>query len=370
MLKKIENKDIHNNIIEYKNIDPAKNKDIIVNYSCFCGKYFIANEKMLYILPCCHMVHEKCFNDYIIKCEYKKLGIQNKCEKISKLNCPFCNCKVNTVLNENKINMKKKYNQYRIDLKSVRIDNSAQINYMILPLSLVKLTSLMNKLILVNTEQELLNTIEYLFNVLNIKINIIDNTKNNPIKINNNKISWIKKTDQNIKKVIISNHSHYLDAIIIYYLFRCGFVAGDFINQTDIGKIIASKVKLLVFKRGVDKNMVEKIKEYLEIQKIIGIFPEGAFSNNETLIRFRTGAFYIGESICPIIVKYDKVIYDDDIKQTMFKLITQNEIVVNIFVNDFFYPPFDDNKINIVRDHMLSIGKFENSRVSNKSIKE
>lgn len=76
-----------------------------------------------------------------------------------------------------------------------------------------------------------------------------------------------KKKDNERKLVIISNHSHYIDSIIIYYLFRCGFVSGDFINKTDIGRIIATKLKLLIFKRGVDTNMVEKIKLYLNDQK-------------------------------------------------------------------------------------------------------
>lgn len=286
------------------------------------------------------------------------------------LKCPFCQNRINTVLTEYKINSKKKYNQYRIDIKSVKIDNSASINYMILPLSIVKFTSFMNKLIIANTENDLLNTIEYVFTSFNVKINIIDNTKNNPIMIQNNQIVWKNKKDNNGKLVIISNHSHYIDSIIIYYLFRCGFVSSDFINKTDIGKIIATKLKLLIFKRGVDTNMVEKIKQYLEEQKKIAIFPEGAFANNETMIRFRTGAFYVGETICPVVIKYDKIIYDDDFKQMLFKIITQNEIVANVYINDFFYPPFNEEKIDMVRDFMINIGNFEKSRVSNKNIKE
>jgi 1-acyl-sn-glycerol-3-phosphate acyltransferase len=228
----------------------------------------------------------------------------------------------------------------------------------------------MNKLILANTEQDLLNTIEYIFSSFNFKINIIDNTHNNPIMIKKNKIIWKNKKDNERKMVIISNHSHYIDSVVIYYLFRCGFVSSDFINKTDIGKIIATKLKLLIFKRGVDTNMVEKIKKYLEEQKRIGIYPEGAFGNNETLLRFRTGAFYVGETVCPIVIKYDKVIYDDDFKLMLYKIITQNSIVANVYINDFFEPPFDDKKIEKVRDFMAEVGGLEKSRVSNKTIKE
>ncbi len=241
---------------------------------------------------------------------------------------------------------------------------------MILPLSIIKFTSLINKLIISNTEKDLLSFAEHAFNSLNIKINIIDNTQKNPIYIKNNQIYWENKEDNEKKMVIISNHSHYIDSFIMYYLFRCGFVSSDFINHTDIGRIIASKLKLLIFKRGIDTNMVEKIKNYLDEQKKIVMYPEGTFSNNETLIRFRTGAFNVGERICPVVIKYDKVIYDDDFKQMLFKIITQNEINVSIYINDFYEPPFDEEKIEKIRDFMCSIGKFEKSRVSNKSLKE
>lgn len=367
--------------IKKTQIDKSPN-DIIVNYNCFCSKSFYSTEKLLYILPCSHIVHEKCFNDYILKYQYKKLfstknssfnpnqnyNLNNDLNNI--LKCPCCNNNIQTVLTENKINSKKKYLQYKIDIKSIKLDNSASINYLTLPLGMIKLTSFINKLIIANTGKDLLNTIEYIFSSLNIKINIIDNTKNNPIIIKDNQIYWKNKKDNTNKLVIISNHSHYIDSIILHYLFRCGFVSSDFINQTDIGKIIATKLKLLIFKRGVDTNMVEKIKKYLDEQKRIVIYPEGTFSNNETMIRFRTGAFHVGETICPVIIKYNKIVYDDDFKQMLFKLLTQNEIIVNIYINDFIYPPFDDKKIDEVRNHMLKIGKFENSRVSNKTIKE
>ena len=361
--------------------EKINNSNTNVNCSCFCSKYFYTNEKILYILPCSHIVHENCFNDYILKCQYKNFykvknkidyNNNNKTNLNSKiiLKCPQCSCEIKTVLTEYKINSKKKYKQYKTDIKSIRMDNSSTINYMTLPLGIVKFTSFVNKLILANTERELFETIEFVLSSFNIKINIVDNTNKNPIEINKNKLNWKNTEDSNRKMIIISNHAHYIDSIIIYYLFRCGFVTSDFINQTDIGRIIATKLKLLIFKRGIDTNMVEKIKEYLSEQKRIVIYPEGMITNNQTMLRFRTGAFYVGEAICPIVIKYDKIIYDDDFKKMLLKIISQNEINVTIYINDFFYPPFDNNKIEEIRNHMISIGKFEKSRVSNKSLKE
>jgi hypothetical protein len=122
---------------------------------------------------------------------------------------------------------------------------------------------------------DLINCLDYFFDFANIKINIIDNTKNNPIiyTIPTNKdllcgdikyIKWENQIDNNKKKILIVNHSHYIDSFILYYLFRSGFVASEFINKSNIGRLIAQKCNLLLFKRGVDTNMVSKIKEYLE----------------------------------------------------------------------------------------------------------
>lgn len=364
-----------NNLIKYNklienDIDMTKS----VNCSCFCSKSFGYYDKLLYILPCSHIVHESCFNDYIIREQYKNLDIKNRINPDMNLNlnlnCPNCKCNIETILNETKINNKQKYKQYKIDIESVKIDNSAQINYVTLPFSMIKFTSLINKLVLINTEQDIINTIEHIIKMCHIKINVIDNTKMNPIQVSNNKIVWKKIKDNRRKIVLISNHGHYLDSVIHYYLFRCGFVSSDFINKVDIGRIIASKMKLLIFKRGSDTNMVDKIKGYLNEQKRILIYPEGMITNNNTIMRFRTGAFYVGEAICPIVIKYDKVIYSDDFQQMIFKLITQNEINVNVYINDFYYPPYDDQKIESIRNMMAKIGNFDKSRVSNKSLKE
>ena len=170
--------------------------------------------------------------------------------------------------------------------------------------------------------------------------------------------------------VIISNHSHDVDPFILFYIFRCGFIAAESMNNTDIGKLISSKCNLLLFKRGVDVNVVNKIKEYIEKMKKIVIFPEGTIGNNETLLRFRTGAFHVGVPICPIVIKWRNYIYDENYKNFLFKLITQDEINVDVYINDLFYPPFTPEKIDDVRNYMAKIGNFEKSRVSNRSIKE
>ena len=361
-----------NNICKHKlsnNIQKINENDIVINYVCFCKKYFYINEKIIFILPCCHIIHQSCFNKHIIDNQYNLLNSNKTKENNLDLYCPDCNIKINSVLSEKKINSKKKYKKYQNDIKAIRIQNGGYINYLTVPLGLIKLTTFVNKLLIINNESDLLNCIEFIIKIFNVKINIIDNTKNNPIMIKNNTVSWEKNYDEKNKLVIISNHSQYLDSIFLYYIFRCGFISSDTINKLEIGKLIATTCNLLVFKRGVDLNTVDKIKEYLDKKKRIVIYPEGTISNQDSLLRFRTGAFHTDAAVCPVIIKMEPFIYDDDFKTMILKIISQNNINISITINDFFYPPFDNEKIENIRDYMCTVGKLTKSRVSNRSIK-
>ena len=160
-----------------------------------------------------------------------------------------------------------------------------------------------------------------------------------------------------------------MDPIILFYILRCGFISSENINKTYIGKLLASKVNLLLFKRNIDTNVVEKIKEYLEQMKKIVIFPEGTLGNNQTLLQFRTGAFYVDAPVCPLVIKWENCIHEKDITTFILKIITQEEINVDIYINDIFYPPFNPEKIEKVREYMSKVGNLKKSRVSNRSIK-
>lgn len=341
------------------------NVNLILNTMCYCKEYFYNKDKISLIYPCNHFVHEKCINEYI----FQKIN-KNKKITFSMLECPLCKSYISSIITDNKIKKNKKLIQYKIDLDSIRMENSGFINYTLLPLGLVKLGSFMNKLIISQTENDLLDTAEIFFKTCNIKINVIDNTKNNPIKYVNNTIMWKNKKDTSSNIVLISNHSHYLDSFVIYYLFKSGFVSSEFINKTDIGRIIASKCNLLIFNRSKDTNMVEKIKKYLDEKHIITMYPEGAMGNHKTLLRFRTGAFYVGAPVCPIIIKYNPFVWDDDLQTMIFKLTTQTEIIVDVIVSDLIYPPFDEQKIDDIRNFMAKVGNLKLSRVSNKAIQD
>ncbi len=318
----------------------------IINFYCTCKKRYFSSLKASIVLPCSHMFHSCC--------------IRNK--KV----CKICNQKITQILDEDTIFGNKKYLQYQNDIESVKIINSGKINYLILPFRISKVLALVNTILSLNNYDNLINALDFLFKFLCIKINIIDNTSGNVFSVKANRFKWNKKY-LNSSKIIISNHSSYLDIFILYYIFKCGFVAGEFINSTEIGRLLASVCKLLVFSRGVDTNVVEKIKEYLEEQKQIVIFPEGLMKeNNDTLIKFRTGAFYTGADICPVVIKYKNYIYDQDFYTGIFKLLSQDSIDVNLYIENIESPPFNNERIEKIRSQMARTGNFKLARTSNK----
>lgn len=318
----------------------------IINFYCTCKKRYFSIYKASIVLPCSHMFHSCCINN--VK------------------NCPVCNQKITQILSEDDIFSNKKYLTYQNDIMSVKIINSGKINYFILPLRITKFIVYLNTLILSKTTTNLINGLDFLFKFLCIKINIIDNTSGNVFSVKSNRFEWNKDIINN-PKIIISNHSSYLDIFIMYYIFKCGFVAGEFITSTEIGKLLANVCKLLIFKRGVDTNVVEKIKEYLQEQKQIVIFPEGIMKeNNDTLIKFRTGAFYTGADICPVVIKYKNYVYDEDFYTGILKLLSQDSIDVNVYIENIQHPPFTDKHIEKIRKKMAKTGNFKLARTSNK----
>jgi hypothetical protein len=335
-----------------------------INYACMCNKYINNQSKVITLYPCSHMLHTTCYKN------------ENK-------TCPFCNKVIEKIIHEDDLYNQgndKIYRQMIINLESIRLDSSKSvINYHLLPANIINFTSYINKLLLANNETDIAVCTDLLFNIMNMKINIIDNTHNNPIiytsQVNNDEggkyIMWKNNDDKNKKKILIANHSNYLDTFLLNYLFRTGFVASDYFNNLEIGRIIARCCdNLLVFKRGVDTNMVNKIKEYLEVKKSVIIFPEGSIGNNNAIRKFRTGAFYADAHICPIVIKYNPYVWDDDIKTLILKLITQKEIVVDVHVGDLHAPPFTVEQIDKIRSDMIITGQMMDSQVSNRGFKD
>ncbi len=324
-----------------------KKDNLITNFYCICKKKNKGNEKFKVVLPCCHIFHTNC--------------LASQCKK-----CLICETKIKKILDEDKIFDNIKYKQIQNDILAVRTKNTGSINYLTLPSKMAHFTAFINYALLIKTKKELWSGLGYFLKLLNVKINIIDNTENKNIYIKDEQIKWKNITSKD-KIVVISNHFNYLDIFVLNYLLRCGFIASEFMLSTSFGRLIVDLTDLLIFRRGVDTNMVEKIKKFLETRDKIVIFPEGIQKeNDEAIMKFRTGAFYTDAIICPIVLKYKNYVNDGDLTQALLKLLTQSENVVEVHVLDLEYPPFDNEKIEKIREKMAKVGNFKLSRVSNK----
>ena len=85
-------------------------KNITVNYYCICKKKYNQNDKICFVLPCSHMLHNHC--------------IQNK------THCPICNIVIQKKIHEDKILSNSKYKLYQNDINAVKVNNSGVINYL------------------------------------------------------------------------------------------------------------------------------------------------------------------------------------------------------------------------------------------------
>jgi 1-acyl-sn-glycerol-3-phosphate acyltransferase len=181
------------------------------------------------------------------------------------------------------------------------------------------------------------------------------------------------KGSSNIPKgatVFISNHSNYLDFVIMFYVFKCGFLASSFVKKNWVGSKLLDIIPCLVIDRGAKGSSVEKIKDYLTSGKSLCIFPEGMLSNPNTLIRFRSGAFRTDHKDCPVIIKYKPFIHYNSTRKFMKGIMSRNKIDVDVSILPPQYPPFNDEKIEDIRTSMAKEGKFILSRVSNRGIKD
>lgn len=314
-----------------------------INSKCICSINFnLISQNLVVVFPCEHIFHKNCI-------------------KSSKNICLFCENKIlkiysfkeikNLVLNQKKTN----YYQNYVDMLCVKnFSDSSEINKDILFTRCNNIFLLLNQLIWINNKID----VDHLINLLLYQCNI-------KLKIKN------KKNIYNGKKIIISNHTSLLDAIIIFKIFGCGFLSSAVIKDIPYIYDKLKFIPLLFINRGKSENTVEKIKDFVQNQeKDLCVFPEGFITHPNIIAQFRTGVFYSECVIQPIILKYKPLINDNDYFKFFFKIFSQNIIEVDVTILEIFEPPFNNNKIEMVRTKMAKCGNFALSRISNKDMKD
>jgi 1-acyl-sn-glycerol-3-phosphate acyltransferase len=309
--------------------------DKIINSRCICRKGLTwVNKKVIMLMPCEHMIHERCF----------------KKKKI----CPFCDVNVETTVSLDDFKNDNNLYQQCIDIMSAtNFDKLSSITYYRLIYNSPNIISLLSRLM-------------YMRNASNLKSITNDILQRNNIRVIVDGLDKIKHG----KKVFISNHTSTLDTFAIYNSIDTGFLCSSSIRDSFLSENILNILPLLYVNRGSRENTVERMKEYVEKNGSICLFPEGALTPPNTIIRFRTGAFNIGYPIYPIVLKYSKCISDMSHINCLLKIGSCTGETIHLSVLDPVYPPFDNEKIENIRKNMATHGSFVMSRVSNRDIQE
>jgi 1-acyl-sn-glycerol-3-phosphate acyltransferase len=319
-----------------------KQQQIDVNCKCPCGSYLcMVNDELVGLNPCQHLLHTMCVN------------------KIKNQNCPICGQHINYIatfddvraqINANNLTH---YQQY-IDMLCVRnTSDFLGTSYTRLLTRTPFLTECIARLSFASNLKDIENILNFFIDTCKIRIKVIG-----------------KEKILNDKKVIIANHNGYMDPLIIYKVFNCGFLSSEIVNDFWYIQRAISILPILIVKRGTDKNTVKKMHDYIRDNKDLCIFPEGLITHPNILCRFRTGSFHTGFPVQPIIVKYNPHVYDNSATKFLLKAMSQEGITATEQILDPVYPPFTQEKIEIVRHMMAEAGNFAISRVSNRSVKD
>lgn len=307
----------------------------IINSRCVCGIGLGWNRDQIIMLdPCEHMIHKKCCVNFI--------------------ECPICKTRIIKKYTEKKLKILAQndtnYNQKYIDMICVKnTDDKCKKN--------------MSRFIMnVPTIMDLIGRIPFSKG--------FDNGHKlckNTLMLSNVKLTVIgKKNITKDNKIIIANHSSIMDFMIMFYVFKCGFLASNSVKESWLGKMISSIIPILFIDRGKDTNTVDKMKQYISEQGSLCLFPEGIIVHPQTLARFRTGAFHAGQPILPVVIKYKPHITDGSIGEFLQKMASQDQIHVTVHVLPLEIPPFDNQNIVDIRQKMANIGNMSLSRVSNR----
>jgi 1-acyl-sn-glycerol-3-phosphate acyltransferase len=172
-------------------------------------------------------------------------------------------------------------------------------------------------------------------------------------------------------KVFIANHTSHLDFFTIFYVLGPGFLASSVVKDNIVSNQLTNILPLLIIDRGKKGgNTVDKMRKYVETHESICLFPEGMMTHPDTIIRFRTGAFNVGYPVYPVVLKYTNVVGDMSTPNFILKIASRQHEIIEMHILGPFLPPFDENKIELVRHAMANRGKMVLSRVSNRDIIE
>lgn len=326
---KINSKSNENLIIQ------SNNKNKIINSVCYCKTSLQWKRcEVIMLNPCEHLIHKKCFESLEIN------------------HCPVCLTPLESITRLNDYKSNPDVFQKCVDILSqTNTDDMMKVSYNNVLFNIPELIDTIVKSITSKGVTEGHKIAKDFLLTANVKI----------------KVSGLEKIKSG-PKVFISNHICHLDFIVIFYLLKTGFVSSSTIKDNPLTLKISKIIPTYIVEIGKSSNSVEGMRKYVEKYGSLCLFPEGMFSHNSTLSKFRTGAFHIGYPIYPIVLKYKNYMADISTLDFILKSHSDKSEFVEFIVLDPFYPPFDDKKIELIRFAMAEAGNLLLSRTSNRDV--
>ena len=329
---------------------PDLNKQI--NAECFCevGLPWMECETVM-AYPCEHMFHSDCINGLI-----RNNSSNSSKNSNVKNNCPMCGQPILRLLNILDEDLDPQ--RFADILSMTHYSDMSENDPVSFIDSIFDLTTLFVRLPFIDNIEDGRRLCERLFSMNNLTLKVYGQDK---LKLEKN-------------KVFIANHTTYYELVILYYLLNTGFLASAIANDSGIVKQSKNFIPLLTFNRGEKKkkdfNIVDKMREFVDKNGSICLFPEGLMSHPDTLVRFRTGAFHIGRPVYAVVIRYPEIITDGYINKILYKLGAKKDITIEVHILGPYYPPFSPEDIQKIRSDMAYHGKMVMSRVSNRDIKD
>ena len=188
----------------------------------------------------------------------------------------------------------------------------------------------------------------------------------------------IKGTIKPGNYLIISNHSSWLDIIILGSTFKTTFLSKIEVSHWPVIGRITKAVDMLFINRGAKDAAslaVNGISEFLLNERNVTIFPEGTSSGGKKLLRFKPRLFAsVIETNSPIqcvTIKYpykNKKIHPsvpfvrkDSLFLNILKVLFQNDIVAEITICDLVYSSKKDRKSLTTECYNLIKNNLENN---------
>lgn len=319
------------------NNNPNNPMEKSLNFQCVCGRTYNKNIKLVMLLPCEHIFHKICI----------------KTQKY--IFCPLCDTEI-----EGNFKLTDKINT---DMDAQRYADMLSVSHYC-TLSDYDTSSVIDNALSIG-------------NVL-ISIPVCSGIKQSRdistkfLSLNNTEVNvrGLDRFNSRDKKVFIANHTSYMDFIIISRFIDTYFLASSFIKESAFGRMLLNIMPIMVFKRGTSNNTVDQMKEFVEKNRSICLFPEGAMCHPDTIVRFRTGAFYIGEPVYPIVLRYENIKSDFNIATFFMKSSSRDRVKIYLDVLGPYYPPFTQESIERIRSDMANVGNMLLSRVSTRDISD